>query len=418
MNRFSSCKFPRSVPLLLGPVAVFFTFMAAPGCNESGRHDTPAGNPSDKSPSLEMDPDYKGKETLKFQAVELSLCPDSGTPNPALRRLLKGSRIANQHLRRASCHTIQGFSRSDRSIFQLPEALGQGRALELVMRRGRGPVALVDRSAKRFWWGSPSHMLDILESAPHRPRSKASARFLDAKSDPEVKWNNQPTTRLDVVVEYQREAIGQKKPREVRMDLVVWFAPSERESKKLGRMLMNLSLLSLGGAHGWRSLDAIKKKIGFPVRWRVSIRSREWPAEREAVTFSYSVIPRPNGDLWTSAHLPSHRGALPPAESQRRFGPLGGLDRQEVPKKLLKPLRPPLGIPTETRIGSLILGNDTSRAAVVTLDGFRLGLVSPGTRHVFTGIPAGYYRVAAHSPWGSTSHGPHDMYIGGKWTLR
>ena len=418
MSRSPFSRSSRQTPRILGPIAFFLALVAATGCHESNRHDTPEGKKTEKSRSLKMDPVYRGKETLEFKAVELSLCPDTGTPNPALRRLLKESRIANAHLRRASCHTIQGFFRKDRAIFQIPEALGQGRALELVMRGGGGPVALVDRSAKRFWWGSPAHMLDILESAPHRPRSKASARFLDAKPDYEVKWNNHPTNRLDVVVEYRRETMDQKKPREVRMDLVVWSAPSGGESGELGRLLMNLSLLPLGGAHGWETLKAIKKKIGFPVKWKVSIRSREWPEEREAVTYVYSVIPRPDGDLWTSAQLPSHRGALPPAESQRRFGPLGGLDRQEVPKKLLKPLRPPLGIPTEPRIGNLMVKNDTSRAAVVTLDGFRLGLVSPGTRHAFTGIPAGYYRVGAHSPWGSTSQGPNDMYIGGKWTLR
>lgn len=369
-----------------------------------------------KNSTLPVDSKYGKNKNLEFTEVDLEVCIET-EPNPVLTNLPQISQDAIGRLKRASCETITVFIRNDRAVFQLSPALSHGRSLDLVMSNDRGPAALVDRGEKRFWWGSPTQILDILETSPYRGRKSASARFLDSKEDSDFLFNNRPTKRWEIVIEYKRGSLGRSMPSDVRMDLVIWSAPDGFKSDKNLKMLLNPTLMSLGEEEGWKTIEEIKKRIGVPIRWSTSFRHRHWPEGRKSVISHYQIIERKDGSLTTTTKLSAYRAALPPTEFQRRFGPLNGLDRQEVPKKMLKHLRPPLGIPEEPRKGSLIVQNKWQHSAAIMLDGFRLGFVSPGSRMVFEGIPAGYYRATASTPWGTVSFGPQDLYIPGKWTL-
>jgi len=388
-------------------------------CNKKNHYDDIEPSDGQKESTLPVDSKYGKNKNLEFTEVDLQVCKET-EPNPVLTNLPQISQDTIARLKRASCETITVFIRDDRAIFQLSPALCHGRSLDLVMSNNRGPAALVDRGEKRFWWGSPTQILDILETSPYRGRKSVSARFLDLKEDSGFLLNNRPTKRWEIVIEYKRGSLGRSMPSDVRMDLIVWSAPddfkSDKNLKNL-KFLLNPTLMSLGEEEGWKTIEEIKKRIGVPIRWSTSFRQRHWPEGRKSVTSHYQIIGRKDGSLTTTTKLSAHRAALPPTEFQRRFGPLNGLDRQEVPKKMLKHLRPPLGIPEEPRKGKLIVQNKCQHSAAIMLDGFRLGFVSPGSRMVFEGIPSGYYRATANTPWGTVSFGPEDLYIPGKWTL-
>ncbi len=386
-------------------------------CNEKSQYDDIAPSDARKKSTLPVDSKYGKNKNLEFTEVDLEVCIET-EPNPILTNLPQISQDTIARLKRASCETITVFIRDDRAIFQLPPALSHGRSLDLVMSNDRGPAALVYRGEKRFWWGSPTQILDILETSPYRARKSASARFLDSKEDSNFLLYKRPTKRWEIVIEYKRGSLDRSMPSDVRMDLIVWSAPEDFKKNKNLKMLLNATLMSLGEKEGWKTIEEIKEKIGVPIRWSTSFRHRHWPESRKSVILHYQIIERNDGSLTTSTKLSAHRAALPPTEFQRRFGPLNGLDRQEVPPNMLKHLRSPLGIPEEPRKGKLIVQNKCQHSAAIMLDGFRLGFVSPGSRMVFEGIPSGYYRATANTPWGTVSFGPKDLYIPGKWTLQ
>jgi hypothetical protein len=330
---------------------------------------------------------------------------------------------------------------------QLPPELAQGRSLELILRKGRKPQALVDRSERRFWWSQPAYLLDVLEGTSKTDRTEVNTRFLDAKevsrragrarkarkarkaeqalprrSGGDVKLGSvgkgePPTVRLDMVSEHTRGQPSEPSASRVRFDYTVYHRKVDSLPSESARMLVNLGLMVLGHENGWSSIEHLRSKVDAPVRWRMSFSCRSWAKRRRPVVREVSLAARPDGRLASVVHLPANRAALPPPEAQRRFGPVPGISRQEIPAKLLSPVRPPLGLPTEPRRGKLQVRNQSQRAAVIYVDSIRLGTVAPGLTFDFTGLPAGYYRVTGVTAWSLRSWGPRDLYVPGVWTL-
>ncbi len=397
-------------------LCVSCTILWMSGCQEKKTTDESKPYSYRNETGLPLDSEFGTSKDVEFLETSLRVCTRTSA-DPAFEKLPDTAREAATRLQNSSCRIINIFFTNDRALFVIPPALGQGRTLELVMNKDPGPAALVDRGEKRFWWGEPAKLLDVLEGTPHRFRTRAWARFLDTKEDPDFVWNDKPTDRLDAVIEYGVKNPGRLPPHDVRIDLVIWSTVESPEDESLKQLLLYSSLMSLGGNHGWEAIKEVCAKTGFPLRWKTTVRPRHWPEDRKSVTFIYEIMEQQNGRLTKTTILPANRAALPPAEFQRRFGPIGSPDRQEIPEKLLKPLRAPTGIPDEPRTGEFAVVNKTDRSAAILLDGYRVGIVSPGGQQVFKGFPAGYYRASAHSPWATTSFGPVDTYIPGKWTL-
>lgn len=372
----------------------------------------------DKEPDrLPQDPSYKGSKLIDFHRATIRLCPRPA-PSNVTHRLSSTSREDLSRLESGSCLRLSAFLRPDRAVIRLDEKLTQQQRMELVLRDGPGYGALVVRSKKQFWWAEPAHLADAIEGCMPKSRQEATVRILDNKKDEGFSSPTLPAQRLETAVEYR---FGDEEARhscQMQILFTVWHASHKSLPTKPGSMLINFALLPLGGPWGARVLEQIRSMIGFPIRWTVSARCRHWPGERRSVVLIAELIPSALGNLLEDAKLKARRAALPPKGFTRRFGPVHGLSRQDVPPAAMRRLRSAAISPEQERSGKLRIRNLTERFLFIAIDGFRVGRVAPSSTFQFQHIPPGYYRVSAHSPLGLRSWGPRDLHLSGTWTIR
>jgi hypothetical protein len=386
------------------------------GCRDETEKASSRSRSAQASETLPTDKQFVGTRSTPFHEVRLQVC-DRPRANPVIHRFPLETQRALERLQRNACYTVTVFVHPKRAIMQLPPRLAGGRNLELILNTASTRAVLMDRAEKRFWWSSPAKLVDILEGAPPIRRYDFKTRFLDAKPVKKPRLGEKKVVRLDTLTEYLREPTTSGEALQCRLDYSVWHGRAPSLPRPSGRMLVNLALLIMGQSNEARFLKKIRAKVDVPLRWNISIRCRQWAETRFPVTRQVRLLKRPDGSLASVIHLPSNRAALPPPEAERRFGPAGAVNRQEIPPKLLRVMRPPLGLPGEPRRGDLRVKNKSGRCGIIFLDGVRLGTVGPNTDYLFRGLPAGYYRIAGTTPFGTHAWGPQDLYVPGTWTI-
>lgn len=383
--------------------------LLAPSCQRSEERSGAGARPVE--PGLPADTAFLGDQPVPAWEVLLrqeTVWPDSATmgEEPAPIRELR------RQLARRSVLESRLLLHAQRAAWELPEqALPGGAAdlLYLVMRPRSEQLALVSHRRKRYRAGSPARLAAWLEGAL-RPTPPLIRFEVLARTDERTGLDGRPARRELHLLAVLKSQGGDGPPVELRRRVLVSSEESPPHLRSQAAFLWDAVFLPYLGGTSLPLLDLLREGGHWPRQVEIlptqvqhgGMAGAGWRISLDPAAGRARQVPR----LWLR---------LPPERYEQEFGPILFRPSRRLLHRSTRGLRDKgQGEPTSE---PLAVRNSGTRTLYVYADGLLLGWVGPRQEAHWKVLPPGYYRMAAHSLFGTELWGPQDSYVPGPVSL-
>lgn len=382
--------------------------LLGPGCRRSDER--PAGRSAEAI--LPPDTTFPGDQPVPVHEVSLRqeiLLPESPTvgEEPAVIRTFRRQLASRSALEsRILLHPL-------RAVWELPESAMPGGAadpLYLVMRPRNGKLALVSHRRRRYRAGSPARLAAWIEGSLRASGPLVRLEVLGRREEP-AGADGRPARRELHLLAVIRVSQASGPPMELRRRILVISEESPASLRAQAALLWDALLLPLLPTTSAPVLEPLRAGGHWPRRLEI-LPTQPEPGDVAGVGWKITLDPaagrvREVPRLWLR---------LPPERYEPEFGPLLFRPARRLLHRSTRGLRDRVkGEPDNEPIS---LRNVGDRTLYVYADGLLLGWVGPRGEARWKILPPGYYRVAAHSLFGTELWGPKDVFLPGPIILK
>ena len=297
----------------------------------------------------------------------------------------------------ASAITIDVYAVGDRLLFVFPRGQPNGPFELLFDRATQELIAFFERGKQRMVVSRDQlpDLLDLVQESrrelvaiEHQLSKKGST---SSAEETRLRLRYRPTVR-----------------RAATWNLRIWLRVTGRRHHQIASLpyhsLYELALPLLGSTRDRQLSTWLTREGLLPTRWTRTVRNDSQPG------LDVRVLAKLEDRRWI--RLPNKRfcRTRPEFKTVRRLPQTKG-EQLQPPERIV-------GLRGATTRGALSVTNNSNFAAVLYVDGARLGWVAPHREIAIAGLTAGYYRIFAVAPTGVRSWGPSDIYVPGPIILR
>jgi len=126
---------------------------------------------------------------------------------------------------------------------------------------------LADPAKKQYWTMTGSQLGNVMEGGPELKRSDFDIKITDTKEKAKIAGFDTVKTEAEISFKWNVKTKGGDKSGKIKVKLGIWHSADAKLGDKQGDTLIALMAIPFQDAASQKVVDALKKRIKFPVKW-------------------------------------------------------------------------------------------------------------------------------------------------------